>query len=131
MSQANSNLTQQRTTGYLLLGGAVVTLIGGVVAFSYYDAPPVSYAGILVPVAILSVFGIRSIGATRNEVSLSDERTRVLLGRVSINAFWWLMAIILVNGFLDIVPREAVELLYLGSGLALFGLYYVYYRYVR
>lgn len=99
--------------------------------FSYYDAPPASYAGVLVPVVILLAFGIRSIGATRNEIALGDERTRDLLGRVSINAFWWLMAIILLNGFVDIVPREAAELLYLGSGLAVFGLYYVYYRYVR
>lgn len=131
MSQANSNLTQQRRAGYLLLGGAVVTLLGGIAVFSYYDAPPASYAGVLVPVVILLAFGIRSIGATRNEIALGDERTRDLLGRVSINAFWWLMAIILLNGFVDIVPREAAELLYLGSGLAVFGLYYVYYRYVR
>jgi len=131
MSQANSNLTKQRRAGYLLLSGAVVTLIGGVVAFSYYNVPPVSYAGILVPVGILSIFGLRSIGAARNKEVLGDERTRALLGRVSINAFWWLMAIILLNGFLNIVPREAVELLYLGSGLAVFVLYYVYYRYVQ
>ncbi|MGQ3413709.1 hypothetical protein ACT4ML_15800 [Natrinema sp. LN54] len=131
MSQANSNLAQQKRAGYLLLGGALVTLVGGIAVFFYYDAPPMSYAGILVPVVILSAFGFRSITATRNEKALGDERTRGLIGRVSINAFWWLMAIILINGFWNVVPRESAEFLYLGSGLGIFAIYYVYYRYVR
>ncbi|RKD88001.1 hypothetical protein ATJ93_4487 [Halopiger aswanensis] len=41
------------------------------------------------------------------------------------------MAIILINGFWNVVPRESAEFLYLGSGLGIFAIYYVYYRYVR
>ncbi|ELZ02199.1 hypothetical protein [Natrialba aegyptia] len=131
MSELPSNLKRQKLAGYVLLAGAVTILIGSIAVFQYYDLPPISYLGPLVPVGILVAFGYRAVSASNDQKALGDERTAELFGKVSINAFWWLMAIILINGSSNLVPRDSAEFLYLGSGLAIFAIYYVYYRYIE
>lgn len=131
MSELNSTLVQQKRSGYVLLAGAVATLIGGGLALQYYEAPTESYVGLLVPVVILGAFGIRTVAAGNSEKAIGDERTEKLHGRVSINAFWWLMAILMIDSAFGIYPTESVRLLYAVTGLAVYALYYGYYRYVE
>lgn len=131
MSELNSNLVQQKKAGYVLLAGAVATLIGGGLALQYYEAPTESYVGLLVPVVILGAFGIRTVAAGNSEKAIGDERTEKLHGKVSINAFWWLMAVLMIDSAFGIYPTEGTGLLYAVTGLAVYAIYYGYYRYVE
>lgn len=131
MSELNSNIAQQKRSGYVLLTGAVATLIGGVLAFQYYDVPTVSYVGLLVPVVILGTFGVRAVSAGNSERAIGDERTQKLHGRVSINAFWWLVSILFIDSVFGVYPTEGTGLLYAATGLTVYVVYYGYYRYVQ
>lgn len=130
MSELPSNLKQQKRVGYVLLAGAVAILIGSIAIFQYYNFPPISYLGPLVPFVILVVFGYRAVSASNERKALGDERTAELLGKASINAFWWLIGILLIDGTFTIFPDEANNL-YIFSGLVIYALYYVYYRYIE
>ncbi|WP_440770075.1 hypothetical protein [Natronorubrum sp. DTA28] len=131
MSELPSNIERQKRKGIVLLAGAVLIFGGGMLVFQYYDLPPVSYLGLLVPVGILGFFGYRAVSATRDRNALQDERTTELHGKVSLNSFWWLINIIFVDAVFGFFPEEGSSILYVFIGLAIYGLYFGYYRYIE
>ncbi|MGQ3330438.1 hypothetical protein [Halorubrum sp. FL23] len=130
MSELPSNLKRQKRVGYGLLAGAVAILIGSIAVFQYYDFPPISYIGPLVPFVIVVFFGYRAVSASYNRKALGDERTAELLTKAGTNAFWWLIGMLLIDSTFTIFPDEANNL-YIFVGLAVYALYYVYYRYIE
>ena len=131
MSELPENIQQQKLIGYVMLVGALFAFGVTAATVQYYSLSPISYLGGLVPAGILVFFGYRAVSASNNRKALGDERTTELFGKVSINAFWWLMAIILIDGTFNIFPGEGSNNLFIFSGLAIYGLYYVYYRYIE
>lgn len=131
MSELSSNIERQKQKGIVLVAGAVLIFGGGVLVFQYYDLPAVSYLGLLVPVGILGFFGYRAVSATRDRKALQDERTTELHGKVSLNSFWWLINIIFIDAVFEFFPEEGARILYVFIGLAIYGLYFGYYRYIE
>ncbi|RZV10478.1 hypothetical protein BDK88_1645 [Natrinema hispanicum] len=131
MSELPENIQRQKRNGYLMLVRAVFTLGVTVATVQYYELSPISYLGGLVPVGILVFFGYRAISAGREEKALGDERTQQLYGKVGINSFWFLMSVLIVDMAFSIFPEDSATSIYVWVGLACYGLYFVYYRYVE
>lgn len=131
MSDLPSNIERQKRNGYLMLASTVVIAVGTVGVFWYYDFPPISYLGVLVPVGILGFFGYRAVSAGRERRALGDERTAELYGKVGLNSFWMLLSVIVVDMGFSIFPRDGASTIYVFFGLLCYGSYYGYYRYVE
>jgi len=131
MSEPPENIQRQKRNGYLMLVGAVFTFGVTVARVQYYELSPISYLGGLVPAGILVFFGYRAVSTGRERKALGDERTQQLYGRVGINSFWILMSVIVVDMTFSVFPEDSATVIYVWIGLACYGLYFFYYRYVK
>ncbi|WP_198668077.1 hypothetical protein [Saliphagus sp. LR7] len=131
MSNTFSNIERQKRTGYVLVAGAPVILLGSIPVLLYYDVPPVFYLGMLVPASILVFFGYKRISAGRNHQALQDERTAELYRKSGSTSFWWLIGIVYADASFDIFPDEGAQILSVICGMAIYGIHYTYYRYIE
>jgi len=114
-----------------MLVGAVFTFGVTAATVQYYSLSPIGYLGGLVPAGILVFFGYRAVSAGRERKALGDERTAKLYGKVGLNSFWILMSVLIVDMAFSIFPEDSATSIYVWIGLACYGLYFVYYRYVE
>lgn len=128
---SSPNIGRQRRAGYTLLAGAGLILAGSIIAGLYYGLPQPVYLGALVPTGILAVFGYWAVSASRRGVTLGDELTVELIGKVSTNAFWWLIGILLVDGFLELLPEDGRNTIYVAIGVTIYVLYLGYYVFLK
>lgn len=131
MSNSFSNIERQKRTGYVLVVGAAVILLGSIPVLLYYDGPPVFYLGMLVPASILVFFGYRRISAGREQQALQDERTVEIYRKAGSTSFWWLIAILFADDWFSFFPDEGIQILSVIFGMAIYFLHYVYYRYIE
>lgn len=131
MSELPANIERQKQYGYLMLASAAMILIAGIVAVWLSSLHIVGFLGFLIPVSLMVIFGYRALSAARNQKALADERTIELYGEVGLNSFWTLMAIIMFDDMLNIFPLEDARSAYILIGLSVYGLFFVYYRYIE
>ena len=112
-----------------MFGGAVVVLIGSFIVFQYYNFPPLSYLGPLLPVGILLLVGYRSIASDQSQKTSDDAVTAKVHRKAGANSFVLLLSVLTVDMTLDVFPEEGTGAISVAIGVLLYCLFFIYFRY--